>query len=191
MPPRSRETKMPQLRKTAIHFYLAPNGSFRSGQIDRVDVLTDGSERNWEPKTLDPEDLEGVLEGLNADLLAQRDDLLAQVAALTAERDEALGANAPLQAEIDRLNALLNPPANPRHLAPYVFLSLLKPEEIIALQTSVDPIVIVGRAKLQTIITYVDLDHPDTIGLAQYMESQGLFAPGRAAQILAGESPTA
>jgi len=116
----------------------------------------------------------------------------AQLATMTSERDA-------LQAEVatrdqriieveGQLEALLHPVTNPRHVAPFDFLALLKPEEIFALQTSVDPVVVVGRAKLQTIITYIDLDNQETIGLVRYMESIGLIEAGRADQILSGKS---
>ncbi len=151
-----------------------------------------------------------ALETLRDSLTGERDQLLTDKATLTAERDalftdkqsltEQLAATTSerdlLQAQVDplhsriaeleaELEAFLHPPANDRHLAPYVFLSRLQPQEIIALQTSMDPIVIVGRAKLQTIITYIDLDLPETQQLVQYMELQGLIQPGRAAEILA------
>lgn len=144
-----------------------------------------------------------ALESQLTAMTAERDAGLVNVASLqtevarTADRDQLHDELASTQSilmsrdariiELEaQLDALLNPPENPRHLAPYVFLSLLKPQEIVALQTSSDPIVIVGRSKLQTIITYIDLDNEETIGLARYMESIGLIESGRADQILSG-----
>jgi hypothetical protein len=180
--------------KESVSLFYNPDGSFRDGQVNRVERLSNGVLVPATAKTLDAEDVDAVLAPLGASILTQRDALQAQVTNLTAQLATANGLVEPLQAQVAALQAELdtfkNPPYNPRHLAPYVFLSLLKPEEIVALQTSPDPVVIVGRSKLQTIITYIDLDHPDTIGLAQYMESKGLIAEGRAAQILAGESPS-
>lgn len=134
----------------------------------------------------------------SAAVVAERDQLQvdkqsleSQLAAMTSERDA-------LQTEVDtkaqriielegQLEALLHPVADPRHVAPFDFLELFKPGELLTLLTSTDPTIIIGRAKLQTIITFVDLDHVETVGLVRYMESQGMIEAGRGDQILAGE----
>lgn len=116
-----------------------------------------------------------------------RDELAAQLATANAALAISQARIAELESQLD---ALLHPPTNPRHLAPFDFLALFTPAEQYSIQTSVDPITVVGRAKLQTIITYVDLDHADTIGLVRYLEASTLLAAGRADQILAGESPS-
>lgn len=139
-------------------------------------------------------------ERLSEDLERTRSELVAA----RAELDEVRGDLDKSKTESERLTAQAEglrsqlaaledqvTPDSPRQIPPYTFLSLLKPEEIIALQTSLDPTVIIGRAKLQTIITFVDLDNEETIGLVRYMESIELVGPGRADQILAGESPPA
>ncbi len=157
----------------------------------RIADLLDGRETLLEQvATLTTERDEALGEVRRAE--TARDKALADLESGIAAKEAAIAATlaakdariAELESELD---ALLNPPVNPRHLAPFDFLALLKPEEIFALQTSVDPTVVVGRAKLQTIITFVDLDHADTIGLARYMEQAGLLAIGRADQVLAGE----
>lgn len=100
-------------RNESINLFLHPDGSFREGQINRIEVLGNGRLTPANPKTLDAEDIQGVLEGLNGDLLTQRNSLLAEVAALIDQRDEALGDNAPLHAQVlslqSQLDAILNP----------------------------------------------------------------------------------
>lgn len=145
----------------------------------------------------DPEPLIGTTDpayaqfaaDFSAAVVSERDSLLLQVAALTTERDAALAQVAPLQARIAELEALLNPPTNPRHVAPFDFIALFTAAELYAVMTSGDPTVIVGRTKLQTIITYVDLDHADTVGLVNHLETTGLIAAGRATRILGGLPP--
>lgn len=159
---------------------LLDNQSIQS-QVDSLTSERDGLQSQLDQSTTDNAALQTNVQALTGD----RDSLASQLAAVTSERDTQSQRIVELESQLD---ALLHPPNNPRHLAPFEFLGLLKPEEIYALQTSVDPTVVVGRAKLQTIITFVDLDHPETIGLVQYMESAGLCEPGRAAQILSGEA---
>lgn len=127
---------------------------------------------------------------LFADLSVAKSDIMRVTGerdSVTTQRDTATQRIIELEAQLD---ALLHPVVNPRHLAPFDFLALLTHNEIHSMQTSVDPTVIVGRTKLQTIITFVDLDHQTTIDLVRYMETAGLLAEGRADQILAGEPPT-
>lgn len=122
-----------------------------------------------------------------------RDALATDKDTLTAERDGLATDKQMLTSQVaelaSELNQLKNPPANSRHIAPFDFLSLFTAAELYAVLTSVDPTVIVGRAKLQTIITFVDLDFADTVQLVNYLEAIGLIATGRAAQILAGVTP--
>lgn len=117
--------------------------------------------------------------------------LESQLLGVTAERDSWADSNNALAGQIRELQVeletLKNPPVNPRRLPPFTFLALFKDEEVYAALTSTDPIIVVALAKLQTIITYVDLDIADTVNLVGYMEATGLIAPGRGAQILAGE----
>ncbi len=126
------------------------------------------------------------------DLESQLDVLSKQVAALTTERDEALGEVRQLEVARDRAlaDALLNPPANPRHLAPNDFKNLFTHDEAVAIKRSDDPNVILAMLDLQTITTHIDLDLEKTINAVNYFESAGLIAEGRAEQILAGEAPT-
>ena len=72
----------------------------------------------------------------------------------------------------------------PRHVAPYDFIARFTDAELVAIQTSVDPLVIRGRTKLQTIITYVDLDAAETQMLIGYLAIIGLITQERAAEIL-------
>lgn len=120
----------------------------------------------------------------SAMVVAERDALAEQVATLTAQVTPLQTRVAELEAELD---AIRNPPVSPRHIAPFDFLSLFTADELYAMLTSTDPLIVVGRAKLQTITTFVDLDNPETVSLVQYGEAIGMLAAGRAAQILAGQ----
>jgi hypothetical protein len=92
-------------------------------------------------------------------------------------------ASPPTIAEIEAVE--LPPAIIPRHVAPYDFIARFTDAELVAIQTSVDPLVIRGRTKLQTIITYVDLDAEETQMLIGYLAMTGLITQERAAEILA------
>ncbi len=157
----------------------------------RIADLLDGRETLLEQvATLTTERDEALAEVRPAE--AARDKALADLESGIAAKEAAIAATlaakdariAQLESELD---ALLNPPVNPRHFAPFDFLKLFRPEEVIAVQTTTDGPAVIARAKLQTIITYVDLDDPDTIQAVNYFETAGIIAEGRAATILAGE----
>ncbi len=145
----------------------------------------------WFPN--DPLPLDSLSEWaatFNAAIESERNSLASQLTSIQSQLEQVTAERNQLLQNLAALELQLNPPKNPRHIAPYDFLSLLTGEEIYAMQTSVDPVVIVGRTKLQTIITYVDLDNQETIGLVRYLESAGLLTAGRADEILSGEKPT-
>lgn len=92
-------------------------------------------------------------------------------------------ANPPTIAEIEAVK--LPPDPTIRHIAPYDFQSRFTDAELVAIQTSVDPILIRGRTKLQTIITYVDLDLTETQQFIGYLAMIGVIEQSRIAEILA------
>ncbi len=63
------------------------------------------------------------------------------------------------------------------------FLRLFTTAERIAIRASADP-VIVDFLQLLDLAQDVRLDDPDTVQGVHYLESEGLIAPGRAAEIL-------
>lgn len=89
----------------------------------------------------------------------------------------------PTIAEIEAIE--LPPDPTLRHIAPYDFQSRFTDAELVAIQTSVDPLIIRGRTMLQTIITYIDLDLQQTQDLIGYMAVIELIEPERVAEILA------
>lgn len=94
-------------------------------------------------------------------------------------------AKADLDAKIAAEQSMVEPPKS-RQLDPYDFTQLFTDDELVAIQTSVDPIVIKGRTKVQTIKTFVDLDDPETQQLLNYFEyGANVIGSGRAAEILA------
>lgn len=78
---------------------------------------------------------------------------------------------------------------SPPQLAPYDFMRLFSAPERLAILQSTDPVIMLARADLQTIITVVDCGHPDTINYVGYLAQQGLIGTARVAQILTGETP--
>lgn len=87
--------------------------------------------------------------------------------------------NAPSIAEIEAVEIEAT-----RTLAPFSFQARFTDAELVAIQLSTDAIVIRGRTMLQTIRDDIDLTHPDTIQLLQYMTAIGLVSAERATEIL-------
>lgn len=145
----------------------------------------------------DPQPLSGVNDAaftafaaaFSASIVAQRDTLLAEKTALAAAVQSLTAERNSLQSQVDslteQLDEALNPPVNPRHIAPFTFLGRFTTAEIYSLLTSTDPIVVVAVAKLQTIITYVDLDLEETQNLIAYLVQTQMLTQQRADQILA------
>lgn len=79
--------------------------------------------------------------------------LESQLADLTADRDQ-------LQAEVDRLTALVPPPRGPREITPEEFLTRFSPADIMAIDRSTDPRVILAKVTLQTRSSVINLDSP-------------------------------
>ena len=125
----------------------------------------------------------------SAAVVSERDSLATQVTTLASERDAALSARDAAFAQVEdlqsQLDALQNPPFNARHIAPFNFLGRFTPEETYGLITSTDPVIVVAIAKLQTIITYVDLDLPETQQLVAYLVAIEHITQERATTILA------
>jgi len=71
-----------------------------------------------------------------------------------------------------------------RLIAPYDFQGRFTDEELVAIQTSADPVLIRARTKIQTITTHVDLDDVETQQLISYLQLLKILTPERAAAIL-------
>jgi len=71
-----------------------------------------------------------------------------------------------------------------RLIAPYDFQGRFTDAELVAIQTSADPVLIRARTKIQTIITHVDLDDVETQQLVGYLQLLKILTPERAAEIL-------
>ena len=89
----------------------------------------------------------------------------------------------PTIAEIEAIE--LPPDPTLRHMAPFDFQNRFTDTELVAIQTSVDPILIRGRTKLQTIITYIDLDLEETQQFVGYLAMIEVIEQARVAEILA------
>ena len=89
-----------------------------------------------------------------------------------------------LQAALARIEELENPPTVSWRLAPNDFVKRFTHEELIATQLSVDPIVILGRTDIQTIITYIDLKDPQTAMYVGRLVQLGILTEQRAAEVM-------
>ena len=92
---------------------------------------------------------------------------------------------AELDAALARIDELENPPTVAWRLAPNDFVKRFTHEELIATQLSVDPIVILGRTDIQTIITFIDLKDPQTAMYVGRLVQLGILTEQRAAEVMA------
>ena len=86
--------------------------------------------------------------------------------------------------------AIVDQPLPKTELFPFELLSLLRPGQIIAVQTSYDPIIILLRSKLQTIVSPMPfVDGSEVYEAIEYlgMAMPDVFSPAEIARILRGE----
>lgn len=114
--------------------------------------------------------------------VAERDSLSEQVETLTGERDAAIAERDSVQAELDALKATLVPTAT--RVWPREFLRRFTNNEIVAIQLSVDPGVILARTHLQTAVSLIDLTLPETQQLVGLLVLAGIIDSNRAAEVL-------
>jgi len=87
--------------------------------------------------------------------------------------------------------AIVDQPLPRTELFPFELLSLLRPSQIIAVQTSYDPIIILLRSKLQTIVSPMPfVDGSEVYEAIEYLgiSMPDVFPPAEIARILRGES---
>jgi hypothetical protein len=78
--------------------------------------------------------------------------------AAVAERDSLASEVADLREEVERLEALVPLPRGPREVTPEEFLKRFSPEDIVAIDQSKDPRVVLAKVTLQTRSSVIDLD---------------------------------
>ena len=86
--------------------------------------------------------------------------------------------------------AIVDQPLPRTELFPFELLSLLRPGQIIAVQTSYDPIIILLRSKLQTIVSPMPfVDGSEVYEAIEYLgvSMPDVFPPEEIARILRGE----
>ena len=105
----------------------------------------------------------------------------AEIERLQAELDLA---KSDLNEALARIDELENPPIVEWRVAPNDFIKRFTPQELIATQMSIDPIVILGRTDIQTIITYIDLKDPQTQMYINRLVQLEILTQERADQIL-------
>ena len=87
--------------------------------------------------------------------------------------------------------AIVAQPLPKTELFPFELLSLLRPSQIIAVQTSYDPIIILLRSKLQTIVSPMPfVDGSEVYEAIEYLgvSMPDVFSPEEIARILRGEA---
>lgn len=111
------------------------------------------------------------------DVSAAKDQLLAaEQEAHSATKtllDEATAKLPELQAENDRLTALVPQPLGQRQVTPEQFLTRFSPDDLVTIDQSKDPRVIIAKLTLQTRESVIDLDSPLLAGMID-----GLIAAG-------------
>lgn len=110
-----------------------------------------------------------------ADLTTEKQTLTQQVATLTSEK-------AAVQAELDALKETLIP--TPTRIWPREFLQRFTTEEIVSIQLSTDPGVILARTHLQTAVGLIDMTLPETQQLVGLLVLAGIINSSRAAEVL-------
>lgn len=118
-----------------------------------------------------------VAQELTAESLSLQSQVSQLQSALNAKQAE-------LDAALARIDELENPRSVAWQIAPNDFVKRFTPEALIAVQMSTDPIVILGRTDIQTIITYIDLKDPQTSMYVGRLVQLGIITEQQAAQIL-------
>lgn len=163
---------------------LKPDGTVAGASIRYVTVV-DG--RSYES---DPEPLSGTNDAaftafasqFAASVVAERDTLAASNATLTAQVATLTSEKAAVQSELDTLKATLVP--TPTRIWPRDFLRRFTNEEIVAIQLSVDPGVIIARTHLQTAVSVIDTTLEETQQLVGLLVLAGIIDSNRAAEVL-------
>lgn len=164
------------------------DGSFRGASLDERFVYDDGSTRNAQ-RPLTEADADALVGLVDASTVAQLEAANATIATLTQERDSLQSQVDPLNATITELRAqieaLQNPPFNPKVLHPYSFLQRYTVDERLAILTAAkeDVTVQLILSELQT-VSRVRLDAEATRNGVGYLQSIGIIDAARAAEIL-------
>jgi hypothetical protein len=156
---------------------FAPNGTVAGVSVRTITTVNG---RDFEG---DPQPLSGTGDAAFAAFADQF------AAAVVSERDTAVAAletqRATMQAEIDRLTALIPPPLPERSIYPRELLGRLTMAEVVAAIRSDDDAVIFAVANLQTTVSPVLLDAPETQMLIGSLVQAGILTPERMAEVLA------
>jgi hypothetical protein len=81
-------------------------------------------------------------------------------AAAVTERDELAAQVSELLAQISTLQSQIPAPRGPREVTPEQFLARFSPADIVAIDQSTDPRVVLAKVTLQTRSSVIDLDSP-------------------------------
>ena len=119
------------------------DGSFKGASLDERTILEDGRTLN-EQRPLDEDDADALIGKVDAEVVAQLESVIA-------ERDSLLG-------EIETLKSQVPAPIGARQITPEDFLTRFSPDDIVAIDQSKDPRVVVAKVTLQTRSSLIDLD---------------------------------
>lgn len=118
----------------------------------------------------------------SAAVVTERDTLQSQVTALTSERDSLQQQVAALQAQLDAMS----PQPSATQVWPREFMQRFTLPELVAIQTSSDPGVILARTHLQTTVGLIDTQSAEAQQLIGLIVQAGLISADRATAILTG-----
>lgn len=158
---------------------FSPDGTI-SGVSVRYLTTIDGRDYESDPVPLsnaaNPE-FAAFADQFAAAAVAERDSLKVTLATLTTERDslqiqadrvpsleseisDLRSERDTLTAEVARLTALVPPPRGPREVTPEEFLTRFSAADIVAIDQSSDPRVVIAKVTLQTRSSVISLDSP-------------------------------
>lgn len=137
-----------QTRPYELLVRFAPNGTVAGVSVK---TLTTVNGREFES---DPTPLSGINDPAFAEFAA------AFSASVVEQRDALASEVADLLNQIEVLRAQVPPERGPREITPEEFLSRFSPADIVAIDQSSDPRVVLAKVTLQTRSSVIDLDSP-------------------------------
>lgn len=77
---------------------------------------------------------------------------------------------------------------SPISLYPYELMKLLRPEQLLAIMTSMDPVIIILRTQLQTIVSPIPMNGEEMQQGMMYLASQGILTVEEVTKLTNGET---
>lgn len=132
-----------QIERLVVAFNLDDGNTFRGASVSEITTYEDGRSITSQ-RPISEADADDLIGNVDAQAVAKLQDV-------TAERDELLS-------EIETLKLQIPAPIGPRQITPEDFLTRFSPADIVAIDQSKDPRVVVAKVTLQTRSSLIDLD---------------------------------